>query len=442
MNTGKALDLIQDLSGNEYDWVDFKQDYDIGGIAKPKAEFAKDVASLANGLSNKSERYILVGCDDDGQIVGIDESRTSYRGAGPRHIFSFDEADIQQTLQGLLDPLPDIVWHEFKNEGKQFGVLVIEPSSPRPCVIDRDLYDDSNNRLLSEGRIYVRRGSSKVIAKNDYIKRIIDHRVSSRRDEILEGIHKAVEVGPEAISHFSGLITTDDDEAVPISIEDDAEYEFQERVSREPTSNLDSQLNGDIVRTKYRGDDFIDSIALWEYYAKPHELTLDEEAVYFLTQSAIKRHLMGLFWLEKVNNPTEVLQRTEDDHHRLKRAVQALTILGKKDHLDDLISDYNVSIAGEFRTCSQKVDNTLNNRFNYLLNSDSHQLKHNSWKREFSPKEMDAATAKSEIPSLANQLGDIQETMNEYYGAAVSKRDEFRNALWDLELVIGREMAE
>lgn len=443
MDRGDVLDLIEELDGDELNWVDFKQDYEIGGITEKKAEFAKDVSSIINGLHERSEGYLIIGVDDDGDLVGIDESRTEYRGEGPRHIFSFDESDIQQILEGLLDPLPDLTWHTFDKDGRKFGILILSPSGSKPVVIDRDLNDDRDNRFLSEGQIYVRRGSSKEIAKNNYIDRIVDERVTSRRNEILDGINKAIEVGPEAISRFKGLIRSEDEEdAVPISLEEDAEYSFKERISRDPSSNLDSYLNSDIVRWEYRGAGFIEPAPLWEYYSRSDELTLDEDALYFLVQSSLDNQVLGFFWLQKSENPIQILLNTKDDHMRLRRAAKALVLLGDKENLGKLVSSSSLSRIGVIEECLSKVGHVEHNRMKYLRNSNKYKLKHDDWSREYNISNMTISEAKAEIPPLTNKLRDIQEIMNEDYGAAVARRDKFRDALWDLELIVGKELID
>lgn len=442
MDKDDILQLAEGLSGDEHSWVDLKEDYDIGGIEKCRAEFAKDVSSLANAPVEREKRFILVGFDDDGNLVGINQSRMEYRGQGPRHIFSFDESDFQQSLDSLLDPIPDVSWHTFQEDGENFGALIISPPNNPPSVIEKDLYDGSNNQLLHKGRIYIRKGSSKAIALNPDINKIVDRRVQQRRDEILDGIHRAVEVGPEAISRFGGMIKSEDDEGVPITIEDDAEYAFQERVSREPSSNLDSLLNGDIVRWKDRQDDFIEAKPLWEYYARFDELTLDEEALYFLTQSSIKNELMGFFWLEKADDPVNVLLETEDNHHRTVEAAKALTLLGDEENLNKLIKDSSSPPVAKLGECQNKVSNNLNNRVNFLLQSTEHDLHHDNWKQSIEPKNLDINSAKAEIPSLCSQLIDIQNLMKDNYGISRGRRDEFRDALYDLEVVIGKDMVE
>lgn len=290
MDKIEAEAMLSDLGGDEHAWVDFKEDYFIGGIAQKRAEFVRDIASLANTRTDSDEHYLFIGVNDDGTIVGISPNSETYSGSGPRHIFSYDGSDIQEVIDSKLNPAPTLSWHTFDYNGDTFGVLVVEPLAAPPAVTTQHINDSSGNRLLHKGLVFIRKGSGKMIAGREELEAIIGFRIRQQREEILDGIHKAVELGPEWIDRLEG--TFEEVPGIPLATAEDSEeadMDVAQRITREPASTLDEQLNEDIARWKGRGDDFVDAGPLWEYYAGFEELRLDEVALRFLTQSALKR---------------------------------------------------------------------------------------------------------------------------------------------------------
>lgn len=94
---------------------------------------------------------------------------------------------------------------------------------------------------------------------------------------------------------------------------------------------------------------------------------------------------------------------------------------------------------GDFRICKQKLRTTENNRIRYLLRSDEgYSLKYADWKAEFQPRELEEIKIRDLIPSIAEQLVDLQQSYEQH--KAWDTRDEFFDALWDLEVVLGREL--
>jgi len=57
MEKQDVLNILSEIGENEHDWVDFKEDYHIGGEPHTKAEFIRDIASFANTILSQSERY-------------------------------------------------------------------------------------------------------------------------------------------------------------------------------------------------------------------------------------------------------------------------------------------------------------------------------------------------------------------------------------------------
>jgi uncharacterized protein (UPF0297 family) len=438
----EAVSLLEELSGDEHAWVDFKEDYEIGGIGPKTAEFVRDVASLANTLTDRDDHYIFVGVNDEGDITGITSGREVYRGSGPRHIFSYDESDIQEIVDSNLRPAPKLSWHIFEKDNDKFGVLVITPLKTPPTIITQHINDNNGNRLLHKGLIYIRKGSGKKIAEEEDLERIIQFRIENQRDEILEGIHKAVEIGPEWVDRIGQSLPSD--AGVPVQTTEDhaeADVEITQRITREPASTLDEQLNEDIAQWNGRGDDFIDRGALYRYYANPSELNLDKVAIKFLTQSSIKNKLLGIFWLVRESKDTqkEILLGTPDSHHRIERAGEVLLLLNDPDTFENLINASSTNDKyGTLRECKQKMGNTINDRVNYLMNNNGeYVLKHQSWRKDFNPKDMEFDEIMETIPEVGEQLIDLQRLYEQQ--KAWSRTQKFREALWDLEVALGSE---
>jgi len=442
MKKGEAIDLINQLRGDEHAWVDFKLDYEIGGLASKTAEFIKDVSSLSNTLTDQKEHYIIIGVNDDGDLEGISSDSEEYDGEGPRHIFSYDESDIQEIVDENLAKSPTISWHTFEEDGKTFGILVIKPLSDPPAVTVQDINDDYGNQVLHKGLIFVRKGSGKKIAEREDLDDLIKYRIKQQREQILDGIHKSIALGPEWIDRIGAALP--DDPNVPLTTAenpDEADVEVTQRVTREPASTLDEQLNEDISQWKYRGDDFIEPKPMWEYYANPTDITHDDLALEFLTQSAIKNSQLGVFWLIKADIDTQrdIILSTPDHYHRMERAAKVLLLMNDEDCFDKLMekcsSDPNI---GELRVCKRKIGNTLRDRVRFLRESEgSYNIKHGSLNAEINPSNMGSAEIQDNIIKISNELFNIRNDFDrrDLWG----KKEKFRNVIWDLEVALGAE---
>jgi hypothetical protein len=433
--------LVQ-LGSDEHAWVDFKEDYEIGGIGPKKAEFIRDISSLANTITNRDEHYLFIGVDDDGDIVGITPGRENYRGSGPRHIFSYDESDIQEIVDSNLETTPTLSWHTFEEDGNQFGVLGVKPLTAPPAVTVQHINDDSGHRLLHEGLVFVRKGSGKKIAGREDLERILKYRIEKQREQILDGVHKAIDLGPEWIDRIGQALP--EEPGIPLTTTEDpdeADVKMTQRITREPASTLDNQLNEDISQWRGRGDDFIERQPLYEYYTHPSKLRLNEIALKFLTQSAIKNYHLGIFWLDRTDADIrrKTLLATPDKHHRTERAGKALLLMNDKETFETLIERSTTDDKrGDLRMCNQRMGNTVRNRINCLLKSDSgYQLKHDTWTKEFQPKDLEIDEIRELIPQVARQLIDLQKLYEQR--KLWHRTDDFRDALWDLEVVLGAE---
>jgi len=121
-----------------FDWkVDFVQPTND----EARGELIKDIAAIANA-SALSYGFIFYGVDPrrPDPLVGISAT--------------YDDAKIQQLVQGKVDPLPSFLYYEVSAGLKVIGVIQVAPSKKRPFIIRVDL------GRIRKGQIVVRRGSS------------------------------------------------------------------------------------------------------------------------------------------------------------------------------------------------------------------------------------------------------------------------------------------
>lgn len=64
------MNITDLLSQEENDWLDFKQEWYCNNF-----DLIKDILCMSNSLSDKKERYIVIGVKDkDHQVIGISDS--------------------------------------------------------------------------------------------------------------------------------------------------------------------------------------------------------------------------------------------------------------------------------------------------------------------------------------------------------------------------------
>jgi hypothetical protein len=108
-------DVVRTLAARgEQPTLDYKRDdYEWASKAAANAEFAKDLMAIANNLSAGMTGYILVGVENDGNIVGVQT----------RHL---DDASLHQKIPGLLNRTPRFLYQPVDVDGLSVGVYAIE----------------------------------------------------------------------------------------------------------------------------------------------------------------------------------------------------------------------------------------------------------------------------------------------------------------------------
>ncbi|MGQ0711550.1 MAG: AlbA family DNA-binding domain-containing protein [Rhodoferax sp.] len=145
MSTVRALtvdEILQFLAQTpEQAAFDWKQDFVHPSDDDARGELIKDIAAIANA-SELSYGFIFYGVDPrrPDPVVGITKS--------------YDDAKVQQLIQGKLEPVPKFLYYEVSAGPKKIGVIQVAPSRKRPFIIRADI------GRIRKGQIVIRRGSS------------------------------------------------------------------------------------------------------------------------------------------------------------------------------------------------------------------------------------------------------------------------------------------
>ncbi len=147
MATPRSRDLgqpmtVKDLKGliatGESDLIEFKEKWYDLSVKEGKAIFVKDVLALANTVRPEAPGYLLIGVDDDKDVVGVSDSPSA-------------EA-VSQIISEYSDPPVNVHCRDYELDHKKDSVLTVSwaPANPHRSVRD---YPE----ILSSNEIYVRR---------------------------------------------------------------------------------------------------------------------------------------------------------------------------------------------------------------------------------------------------------------------------------------------
>lgn len=145
------------LNMSEGTTLDFKEEqYRLEGATdEEKGEFIKDVLAFANAWKT-SDAYILIGVRENpgfrATIVGVAQHP--------------NDASLQQLVNMKTNAPIDFAYIPTTVDGKSIGVVVIPQLQPRPRFLNRKF------GRLDANQVYLRRGSSTVIADPDEIARM------------------------------------------------------------------------------------------------------------------------------------------------------------------------------------------------------------------------------------------------------------------------------
>ncbi len=142
----KTEDLFYEPEGNSLDFKQKQYPFDKAPDNE-KAELLKDIIAFANAWRRETA-YILVGLKErkgkPAEIVGIDES--------------IDDAKIQQFVNTKVNSPIEFLYYEKELDNKKVGIFEIPIQKKRPYYLKKNY-----TKLMAE-TVYIRRGSSTVIA--------------------------------------------------------------------------------------------------------------------------------------------------------------------------------------------------------------------------------------------------------------------------------------
>lgn len=132
------------IDAGEASKIDLKSIFDLS-TAKHKAEFLKDVSAIANTYSYhyKNHGFIIFGAEK-GNLM-----HTTFPD-NDDHL----QATIDQLIRTNIGPFITTHLSIFKDDDKQWGVLVIPPTKNPPHVFIRNIQD------RSRGEIFIRKGTT------------------------------------------------------------------------------------------------------------------------------------------------------------------------------------------------------------------------------------------------------------------------------------------
>ena len=435
IDRSEVINLIEQLAGDEHDWVDLKQDYYIDNPDIKKADFVKDVVAMANTITDKDTHYIFIGVEDEsGSLVGVSDDFN--KSSGARHIIGEDESNIQEILNEYLSPKPNVSLYKFIDEDPKFGLLSISPIEKKPCMIQKSIQFNGEIKL-QKGLIYFRDGSSNTIASRSDIERIIDQRVENRREEILEGIRKATEIGPEAVASVGDIVYEEEGD-VAVEVGEQGDFVMEERLSREPVPDIDDRLTIAIKQWATEESVQIDSTSLWEYYSSVTEISIDKESILFLTKASIENGVFGGFWLSytDIENARNILHSIEGGYHKQEKVSKILCASGDCEGLESYYGENSINEDLEsFSELLEHCEAGPETRLDNLLSNKQYDVGYSEWSRSFDLTTMNKEELRKLIQELSCHLSQIEERIAGY-GKWYHKKEDFTEALRDAEIAL------
>lgn len=339
--------LIEELTGDEHSWVDLKRHYPVDeerGNEK-KADFIKDVAAMANAVSlqpnyglrflKEDERYILIGVDDSGNMVGTTEDLRDYTS-----LLEVDTSTPQNILADYLTPKPDVEIHKFDETEPYLIVIVVTTCGSPPVTISRELGDE-----LSRGDVYIRDGDRNRPARREDYQDFVQYHLEKERDYITEGIQQVVGMNIDYLRELGEVreVDSDDENVIPVSPGDDGPTIQSSLINPIELDSVSRELNADVTKWRRRDRHSCSEESLYEYYTTTSRLDLTEEQLSFLVQSSWNNGHAGAFWVWKMESKESLLHaikntniRSMDSNHTLYLG-QLLAILCSKSTVEQLV---------------------------------------------------------------------------------------------------------
>jgi len=434
MNQERALELLEELNGDEHEWVDYKEDYYIKGAAYLEGEFVRDLQALANALTSRDERYLFIGCDNEGNVIGVDGDAGD-QNSEPRHVLSFEEDDLQEIIDARLTPGPRISLHTFQEDGDQFVVLVVRRVKKPPCVTTSQLIDDDGDTKLRENELWIRKASGKKEANRDELENLIEYRIDQVRDSLMKGIRRVVELDPDTIAAVGDLQPQEGVEAdITFEVDKEGDYTVNSRLTDRTFHSLKSEVDADLGKRDKNESYYVDIHDLMRYYANHAEVPKDPDAIQILAESALYNWLPGTFWLAELETDEhrEFLCSVPDENPIRNTVCKSLVLAGEQDAFDDYISNSSSMRYPRFRVRDYRdlFDQSLQERYSELR-SQHPRIRHGAVDLNMDYAALDGDTIGENIPKIAAEWIDCGDD---------STRSRLKYVIKDLELVLTAEL--
>ena len=147
------IEEIINLAGNtsEHQFYDFKAELNLHSEDKEeekekRAEFLKDVLSLANtALLEQQRTFLIIGIKNDGEVCGLESS--------------IDDSEFQSLVSSYIIPEIKFLYKEENYKDKRIGILVILPKGEQIFTISKDYRGAQQKSFLVKGDSFRRMGT-------------------------------------------------------------------------------------------------------------------------------------------------------------------------------------------------------------------------------------------------------------------------------------------
>lgn len=150
------------IRGKESPLLEKKQEwYDLSD-QRAKGTLLKHLLAIANSTRGDAVGYLVFGVADDrhaGALVGLHAT--------------LDEAQLAQALRHYTQPVPEVLAHSWREDGKLLMVLGVHPTDNWPYYASRDI-----EGALSSEIVYHRVGPTVSVMKPAQLERVIREKAS------------------------------------------------------------------------------------------------------------------------------------------------------------------------------------------------------------------------------------------------------------------------
>jgi hypothetical protein len=154
---------------NENPKIDFKRTLHIT-TKENKAELIKDIIAITNSESvNDPNGYYIIGAHRT-RLFDISS-------------LNLDDATLQQIVNSNCHKPIEFQFRQFPINGNTIGVIIVPKSNNRPHHVLVDYFNDSGNKILQKGTIFIRRGSSTDIATREDLDLMYEPRIKKKVEE-------------------------------------------------------------------------------------------------------------------------------------------------------------------------------------------------------------------------------------------------------------------